>query len=121
VRTLRRHEEEARQLSLAIGEDAAKGLAFRIAVKTDAAGRVERVVFQALRGDEGDAECFWQTPLEMPTEERPEGPPQLRLLPDDGYAGPRRQGAGAGTLARDTARRVRALRAGRGAGSRRGS
>jgi hypothetical protein len=117
VRTLRRHEEEASQLSLAIGEDAAEGLAFRIAVETGEAGRVERVVFLALRGDEGDTECFWPIPLDMPAEEHSDGPRQLRLLPDDGYAGPDKRGAATGTVARDTARRVRALRAGRSGGA----
>ena len=117
VRTLRRHEEEASQLSLAIGVDAAEGLAFRIAVETGEAGRVERVVFLALRGDAGDAECVWPIPLEMAVEERPEGSVQLPLLPDDGYGGPDRKGAALGSVARDTVRRVRALRAGRGGGS----
>jgi hypothetical protein len=92
VRTLRRHEEETAQMSLALGGDAAEGLAFRLAVETGEGGRVDRVVFLALRGEEGDAECFWPVPLEMPVElpgeDRPAGPAQLRLLPDDGYAGP---------------------------------
>ncbi|MGK7869752.1 hypothetical protein [Falsiroseomonas sp. E2-1-a20] len=88
VRTLRRHEEETAQMSLALPGDAAEGLAFRLAVETGEGGRVDRVVFLALRGEEGAAECFWPVPLEMPAEDRPHGPAQLRLLPDDGYAGP---------------------------------
>jgi hypothetical protein len=58
-RTLRRQEMEVRQLSLALGETAAEGLAFRLAVE---AGRVERVVFLALRGEDR-VECFWPVPL----------------------------------------------------------
>jgi hypothetical protein len=41
------------------------------------------VVFLALRGEEGDAECFLPISLEMPAEEHPEGPLQLRLLSND--------------------------------------
>jgi hypothetical protein len=91
VRTLRRHEEETAQMSLALPGDAAEGLAFRLAVETGEGGRVDRVVFLALRGEEGAAECFWPVPLDLlvegrPVEERPAGeaPAQLRLLPDDG-------------------------------------
>lgn len=51
-RTLRRQELEVQQLSLALGETAAEGLAFRLAVETDGTGWVERVVFLALRGDD---------------------------------------------------------------------
>src|SRR5690349_24810482 len=43
-RTLRRQEIEVQQLSLALGEAAAERLAFRLAVETGEAGRVERVV-----------------------------------------------------------------------------
>lgn len=85
-RTLRRQEMEVRQLSLALGETAAEGLAFRLAVETGEAGRVERVVFLALRGEDR-VECFWPVPLEMPA--AADGPAvQLRLIEDDGYIGP---------------------------------
>ena len=60
-RTLRRQEVEVQQLSLALGETAAEGLAFRLAVETDGAGRVDRVVFLALRGEDR-VECFWPVP-----------------------------------------------------------
>jgi len=56
-RALRRHAEEAEQLSLALGDAGAEGLVFRLAVETGENGRVERVVFLALRGEEGDAGC----------------------------------------------------------------
>jgi hypothetical protein len=78
---------EVRQLSLALGETAAEGLAFRLAVETGEAGRVERVVFLALRGEDR-VECFWPVPLELPAA-AVDGPAvQLRLIADDGYAGP---------------------------------
>ena len=86
-RTLRRQEMELQQLSLALGETEAEGLAFRLAVETDASGRVERVVFLALRGDD-QVECFWPVPLELPAEVAAGVAVQLRLIADDGYAGP---------------------------------
>src|SRR3954470_4262733 len=64
-RTLRQQEIEVQQLSLALGEAAAEGLAFRLAVETGADGRVERVVFLALRGEDR-VECFWPVSLEPP-------------------------------------------------------
>lgn len=86
ARALRRHAQEAEQLSLALGE-AAEGLVFRLAVETGEGGRVERVVFLALRGEQGEAACAWPVPLDVPTPAQ--GPTvQLRLLPDDGYPGP---------------------------------
>jgi hypothetical protein len=86
ARALRRHAQEAEQLALALGE-AAEGLVFRLAVETGEGGRVERVVFLALRGEEGEAACAWPVPLDVPTPAQ--GPTvQLRLLPDDGYTGP---------------------------------
>jgi hypothetical protein len=87
-RTLRQQEQEAEQLCLALGEEAAEGLVFRFAIETGEAGRVERVVFLALRGEDR-IECFWPVPLEVevPTS-RGE---QLRLIADDGYTGPTRQ------------------------------
>jgi len=87
VRTLRRQEAEAQQLGLALGEDLAAGLVFRMAVETGATGTVERVVFLALRGESGRAECAWPIPLEMPAEAGARGV-QLRLIADDGYEGP---------------------------------
>ena len=88
ARTLRRQEAETQQLGLALGLDMSEGLVFRLAVETNAKGGVERVVFLALRGEEGHAECVWPIPLEVPAErERPLV--QLRLIADDGYEGPR--------------------------------
>jgi hypothetical protein len=86
-RTLKRQEMEVQQLSLALGEAAAEGLAFRLAVETGEAGRVERVVFLALRGEDR-VECFWPVPLELPVEASTGMAVQLRLIADDGYAGP---------------------------------
>ena len=79
-RTLRRQEIEARQLTLVLGEEAATGLVFRFAVETGKHGEAERVVFLALRGDEGEVECFWPVPLE---EDAPRRTPacQLVLIP----------------------------------------
>ena len=88
ARMLRRHAEEAQQLSLALGDAAGEGLVFRLAVEMGEGGRVERVVFLALRGNEGEAICVWPVPLEMPTTETDMPTIQLRLLPDDGYVGP---------------------------------
>src|SRR3954466_14330794 len=85
-RTLRRQEMEVQQLSLALGEAAAEGLAFRLAVETGEAGRVERVVFLALRGEDR-VECFWPVPLELPAAAGGVAE-QLRRIADDGYAGP---------------------------------
>ena len=87
VRTLRRQEAEAQQLGLAFGIDEADGLVFRLAIETGVTGNVERVVFLALRGEEGYPECAWQVPLDMPAEQEKPGV-QLRLIEDDGYEGP---------------------------------
>ncbi|MBV8914664.1 MAG: hypothetical protein JOZ05_16685 [Acetobacteraceae bacterium] len=87
ARTLRRQEAEAQQLGLALGTDVAEGLVFRLAVETTETGQVERVVFVALRGEEGQAECVWPIPLERPAERGAAGV-QLRLIADDGYEGP---------------------------------
>ena len=87
-RTLKRQEMEVQQLSLALGETEAEGLAFRLAVETDGTGRVERVVFLALRGEDR-VECFWPVPLELPAEAATGAAVQLRLIADDGYEGPR--------------------------------
>jgi hypothetical protein len=91
VRTLRRQEAEAEQLSLALGSDVAEGLVFRLAVETNATGGVERVVFLALRGEEGHAECAWPVPLDLAPAQG-ESAVQLRLIADDGYEGPARPG-----------------------------
>ena len=85
-RTLKRQEVEVQQLSLALGETAAEGLAFRLAVETDGAGRVDRVVFLALRGEDR-VECFWPVPLEVPAEAAAGAAVQLRLIADGGEAG----------------------------------
>jgi hypothetical protein len=37
---------------------------FRLALEAEAVEGVERVVFLALRGEEGQVECFWPVPLE---------------------------------------------------------
>ncbi|HZF81611.1 MAG TPA: hypothetical protein VEZ89_17675 [Rubrivivax sp.] len=63
-RTLKRQEVEAQQLGLALGVEAAEGLVFRLAVETGPGGAAERVVFLALRGEEGLTECFWPVPLD---------------------------------------------------------
>ena len=62
-RTLRQQESETEQLALALGGNDAEGLMFRLAVETGDAGEVRRVVFLALRGEEGQVECFWPVPL----------------------------------------------------------
>ncbi|MBI0539762.1 hypothetical protein D9599_30165, partial [Roseomonas sp. KE2513] len=62
-RTLRQQESEAQQLALALGSgDGVDGLMFRLAVETGEDGEVTRVVFLALRGEEGRVECFWPVP-----------------------------------------------------------
>ena len=87
IRTLRRQEAESQQLGLALGIDQADGLVFRFAIETSVTGNVERVVFLALRGEEGYAECAWQVPLEVAAQHDRAGV-QLRLIEDDGYQGP---------------------------------
>jgi hypothetical protein len=88
ARTLRRQEGEAQQLGLALGEDAAAGgLVFRLALETNERGGIERVVFLALRGEDR-TECFWPVPLEVAAQADGATPMQLRLIADDGYAGP---------------------------------
>lgn len=87
-RTLRQQEVEAEQLALAFGRgDGAEGLMFRLAVETDGRGAVSRVVFLALRGEEGRVECFWPVPLgdappprgERPARDRRGGAPASQL------------------------------------------
>ena len=85
ARTLRRQHNEAQQLDLALGEDLANGLVFRLALEAGAAEGVDRVVFLALRGEEGHVECFWPVPLdEEPEQARPTALGQLRLLTEEG-------------------------------------
>ena len=97
ARTLRCQEQEAEQLCLALGEEVAEGLVFRFAVETGEGGRVERVVFLALRGEDR-VECFWPVPLELPPLAAAGAAEQLRLIADDGYAGPDRSRVGAPPL-----------------------
>jgi hypothetical protein len=91
-RTLRLQEDEAAQIAMAFGGEAETGgLIFRLALETKERGGVERVVFLALKGDEGSAHCFWPVPLPPPTPvvvppPRPRHAPppaalQLALLP----------------------------------------
>jgi hypothetical protein len=54
---------------------------------------VQRIVFLALRGEAGDAECAWPIPLELPAAQERAGV-QLRLIADDGYEGPLRPALG---------------------------
>jgi hypothetical protein len=84
ARTLRRQAVEAQQLSMALGAERAEGLVFRLALEATAGGGVERIVFLALRGEEGHVECFWPIPLEIEAAATagPE-PAQLRLLGED--------------------------------------
>ena len=104
TRTLKRQEAESAQLSLLLGQEAADGLAFRFALETAPSGAIERVVFLALRGEDR-TECFWPVPLEVASAAPPAGQAhQLRLLADDGYAGP----AAPGGLAKHA--RLRAAR-----------
>ena len=85
ARTLRRQQNEAQQLDLALGEDLANGLVFRLALEAGAAEGVDRVVFLALRGEEGHVECFWPVPIEEePDVARVTRPGQLQLLTEDG-------------------------------------
>lgn len=98
-RILRRHGAEAQQLGLALGGDALDGLLFRLAVETNGAGGVERVVFLALRGEEGYAECAWLVPLEPPVIRAKPGV-QLRLISDDGGQEPSGIGLGVGVSRR---------------------
>ena len=85
ARTLRRQQNEAQQLDLALGEDLANGLVFRLALEAGAAEGVDRVVFLALRGEEGHVECFWPVPLdEEPERASGKNLSQLQLLTEDG-------------------------------------
>ena len=62
-------------------------MVFRFALEASAAAGVERVVFLALRGEEGQVECFWPLSLEAPSTDHPHREmTQLRLLDDDNQA-----------------------------------
>jgi hypothetical protein len=53
-----------------------------LAVETDEAGAVSRVVFLALRGEAGRAECFWPVPLQQQeATAAPARPPARRPAP----------------------------------------
>ena len=82
VRTLRRQVIEAEQLTMALGKERAEGLVFRMALEAEASGDVQRVVFLALRGEEGQVECLWPVPLNDP-QEQVVVPTQLMLLGED--------------------------------------
>ena len=85
-RILRRQVIEAQQLTMALGGDKAEGLVFRLALEAAPAGAVDRVVFLALRGEDGRVECFWPIPLDAQAGAAdPAGaePAQLRLLGAD--------------------------------------
>ena len=87
ARTLRRQLNEAQQLDLALGEDLADGLVFRLALEAGAAEGVDRVVFLALRGEEGHVNCFWPVPLDKepgPVRQAETGQMQMPQLCDDG-------------------------------------
>lgn len=117
ARTLHRQEGEAQQLGLALGPAAADGLAFRLAVETDGSGAVTRVVFLALRGEEGTAECAWPVPLDPVPVARVDAV-QLQLIADEHRDEPktaRMLPAGSRSGATAGARRVKPK--GRGAAS----
>ncbi|MDQ1077762.1 hypothetical protein [Pseudoroseomonas cervicalis] len=94
-RTLRQQEDEAAQMAMAFGgeTESSQGLMFRFALEPAERGGIERVVFLALRGEEGRAECFWPVPLPPPATAvpstprprpmpaQPPAPMQLALLP----------------------------------------
>ncbi len=82
-RTLRRQVIEAQQMAMALGEDGAQGLVFRLALEAAPAGTVDRVVFLALRGEDGRVECFWPIPLGAAADPPGVEPTQLRLLGAD--------------------------------------
>jgi hypothetical protein len=80
-RTLRRQIIEAQQITMALGREKAEGLVFRLAIEASAGGSVDRVVFLALRGEDGQVECFWPVPLEAPGATGPNPEPyQMHLL-----------------------------------------
>ena len=111
-RTLRRQVVEAQQLTMALGGDGADGLVFRLALEAAPAGAVDRVVFLALRGEDGRVECFWPVPLDAEAGAPGAEPTQLRLLGTDAgdvlvstSPGRERTRAGRGTPASKSRRR----------------
>ncbi|MCQ8278052.1 hypothetical protein NFI95_06280 [Acetobacteraceae bacterium KSS8] len=85
-RVLRRYGEEARQMALALSVDITAGLVFRFALEVDEAGGTERVVFLALHGEDGHAECLWPIPLDSAPVKRDRPIGQLTLLGDESLA-----------------------------------
>jgi hypothetical protein len=84
TRTLRRNIIGAQEITMALGQEKAEGLVFRLAIEASAGGSVDRVVFLALRGEDGQVECFWPVPLEAPGTPVPGPEPyQMHLLGDD--------------------------------------
>ncbi len=73
---------EAEQLTLALRRERAEGLVFRMALEAEASSDVQRVVFLALRGEEGQVECLSSVPLNDP-QEQSVVPMQLMLLGED--------------------------------------
>ena len=90
VRTLRRHEADGAAAGIGVG----RYFGGRVDLSASSGGerdrrRRARVVFLALRGEEGQAECAWPIPLMLPAVQG-SGSVQLRLIADDGYEGPSR-------------------------------
>lgn len=50
-----------------------EGLRFRLAVETGEGVEVKRVVFLALRSEDGETECFWPVPLDHADVSAPAG------------------------------------------------
>ena len=61
AKVVQRSEDETRQLSLALGDDAGGNLSFRLVVDTGEGGELLRIVFLALRGER--TIVFWPVPL----------------------------------------------------------
>lgn len=85
-RTLRHLGEDVLQLALPLHADIPSGLVFRFALEVDEDGETERVVFLALRGENGQAECFWPIPPDAAPVRPARDARQLTLLGDDGLA-----------------------------------
>jgi hypothetical protein len=93
-RTLLRQQLEATQISMVLGREfEEEGVMFRLAIETDEDGHVTRVVFLALRGEQGVTECFWPVPMAERAAAKVEAPRgrrnsaaalQLPLLPGAG-------------------------------------
>ena len=82
-------------MALALHVDITAGLVFRFALEVDEAGGTERVVFLALHGEDGHAECFWPIPLDAAPMRHARVSGQLNLLGEDGQSGDWREGGGA--------------------------